>query len=153
MEKYISNDTLEVGLKNNIFKFGKKALKQKRGSAIRTKFAPAYSILFSAEMEEEILQKAEFKPYIWWRYIDDILLLSEHGEENLTSFIDETNKMHPTTKFTAYWSKILINFLHVTVSFVEGIIETDLYVKPTHSHQYLLSPSFLLQKRNTIARH
>ena len=59
MEKYISSDTLcdlaEVVLKNNIFKFGKKTLKQKRGTAIGTKFAPPYSILFMAELEEEIV--------------------------------------------------------------------------------------------------
>ena len=69
MKKYISSDTLcdlaEVVLKNNIFKFGKKTLKQKRGTAIGTKFAPPYSILFMAELEEEILRKAEFKPYLW----------------------------------------------------------------------------------------
>ena len=58
MEKYISSDTLcdlaEVVLKNNILKFGKKTLKQKRGTAIRTKFA-VFCILFMAELEEEIL--------------------------------------------------------------------------------------------------
>ena len=48
--------------------------------------------------------------------------------------------MHPTIKFTADWSKT-INFLDVTVSIAEGVIETDLYVKPTDSHQYLLSSS------------
>ena len=49
--------------------------------------------------------------------------------------------MHPTTKFTAYWSKTSINVFEVTVSVAEGVIETDLYVKPTESHQYLLSSS------------
>ena len=49
--------------------------------------------------------------------------------------------MHPTIKFTADWSKTSINFLYVTVSIAEGVIETDLYVKPTDSHQYLLSSS------------
>ena len=43
MEKYISSDTLcdlaEVVLKNNIFKFARKTLKQKRGTAIGMKFA------------------------------------------------------------------------------------------------------------------
>ena len=47
-EKYVSTDTIidlaEVVLKNNIFIFGKKTLKQKRGTAIGTKFAPPYSI-------------------------------------------------------------------------------------------------------------
>ena len=51
------------------------------------------------------------------------------------------NKMHPTIKFTADWSKRSISFLDVTVSIAEGIIEIDLYVKPTDSHQYLLSSS------------
>ena len=57
-EKYISTDTLcdlaKVVLKNNIFKFSKKIFKQKRGTAIGTKFAPPYSILFMAELEEKI---------------------------------------------------------------------------------------------------
>ena len=49
--------------------------------------------------------------------------------------------MHPTIKFTTDWSKTSVNFLDVTVSIAEGVIETDLYVKPTDSHQYLLSSS------------
>ena len=106
MEKYISSDRLcdlaEVVLNNNIFKFGKKTLKQKRGTTIGTKFAPPYSILFMAELGEEILQKTEFKSHLWWRYID-IFSLWDHGEEILKSFIDNINKMHPTMKFTPDW--------------------------------------------------
>ena len=55
--------------------------------------------------------------------------------------IEKINKVHPTIKFTAEWSKTSINFLDVTVSLTEGVIETDLYVKPTDSHQYLQSSS------------
>ena len=42
--------------------------------------------------------------------------------------MDNINKMHPTIKFAADWSKLLKNFLDVTVSIAEGIIETDLHV-------------------------
>ena len=81
--KYASADTIidlaEVVLKNNIFTFGKKTLKQKRGTAIGTKFAPPYSILFMAELEEKIIKESEYKPYLWWRYIDDTFFLWEHG--------------------------------------------------------------------------
>ena len=49
--------------------------------------------------------------------------------------------MHPTIKLTAHWSKTSIHFLDVTVSIAEGVIETDLYVKPTDSHRYRLSSS------------
>ena len=48
-------DLAEVVLKNNFFKFGKKTLRQKRGTAIGMTFAPPYSILFVAEMLEEIV--------------------------------------------------------------------------------------------------
>ena len=53
MEKYISSDTLcdlaEVVLNRNVI-------------------CTSYSTLFMAELEEEILRKVEFKPYLWWRY-------------------------------------------------------------------------------------
>ena len=60
-EKEVSADTLvelaELVLKNNIFDFNKKFLKQKRGTAIWTKFARPYSFLFMAELEEKNLKK------------------------------------------------------------------------------------------------
>ena len=69
-EKYVSTDTMidlaEVVLKNNLFTLGKKTRKQKRGTAIGTKFAPPYSIL---------LKESECKSYLWSRYIDDIFFM------------------------------------------------------------------------------
>ena len=52
-----------------------------------------------AELEEEILRKAD----PWWRYIDDIFFLWQHGEETLNSFIYTINKMHPAIKSTTDW--------------------------------------------------
>ena len=69
-----------------------------------------------AELEEEILGKAEFKPHPWWRYIDDVFFLWEHGVKKRKSLIDNINTIHPTIKFTTDWSKTLINFLDATVS-------------------------------------
>ena len=67
-ETYVSTDTIidlaEVVLNNKIFTFGKKTLKQKRGTAIGTKFVPPYSILFMTELEE-IIKESEYKPYLW----------------------------------------------------------------------------------------
>ena len=83
----------------------KKILKQKRGTAIGTKFAPPYIILLVAELEENIIKESEYKPYLWCRYIDDIFLLWEHGENKLKTFIHKINEVHTTIKFTAEWSK------------------------------------------------
>ena len=140
-EKHVSTDTIidlaDIVLKNNIFTFGKKRLKQKRGTAIGIKFAPPYSILFMAELEQKIIKESEYKPYLWSRYIDDMFFLWEHGENKLKSF----KLKHPIIKFTAEWSNISIKFLDVTLSLVEGVIETHLYVNPTDSHQCLQSSS------------
>ena len=152
MEKYISSDKLcdlvEVVLKNNIFKIGKKTLKQKGGTAIGTKFAPPHNVLFLTELERKFRRKAEFKPHLWWRNIDDIFFLWEHGEEKLKYFVDSINKMDPTIKFMKDWLKTSMNVLDVTVSIAEGIIKTvsnDLYVKPTDSHQYLPKAKYFTQ--------
>ena len=114
---------------------------QKRDTAIGTKFAPPYSILFIAELEEEILSEIELKQHLWWRYIDDIYFLWKHEEEKLKKFIEYLNEKYPTIKCTAEWSQTSINFLDVTVSLIGGKITTDLYVKATDSHQYLHSSS------------
>ena len=70
-EKDVTTSTLvelaEAILKNNIFTFMEKFLKQKWGTPIGTKFAPSYSILFIAELEEEVLSEIELKPCLWWR--------------------------------------------------------------------------------------
>ena len=60
--RHCSKTAMEV-LKNNIFTFGKNTLKQKRRNAIGTKFAPLYSILFMAELEEKIIKISEYKVY------------------------------------------------------------------------------------------
>ena len=126
-------------MKNNIFNFNERTLKQKRGTAIGIKFAPPYNILFMAELEEKILEIIDNKPYLWWRCIDDIFFIWEHREEKLRNFVETLNEIDPTIKFTAEWSQKSINFLYVTVSLIDGQIEADLYVKPTDSHQYLHS--------------
>ena len=91
----------ELVLKNNSFNFNEKTLKQKRGTAIGTKSAPPYSTLFMVELEEEILEKVDNKPNLWWRYIDDIFFIWEHGEEKLRNSGETLNEIHLTTKFTA----------------------------------------------------
>ena len=80
-------------------------MKQKRGTAIGTKFAPPHAILFMADFEEKMLEKFEKKPMIWWRYIDDIFFIWEHGEESLKVFKEQVNIFHSTIKFTAEYSK------------------------------------------------
>ena len=95
VDKQVTTDTLielaELVLKNNIFEFSDKTYKQIHGTAIGTKFAPPYAVLFMAALEEKILSKGKKKPSVWWRYIDNLLFIWEHGEESLKEFINEIN--------------------------------------------------------------
>ena len=109
-----------------------------RVTAIGTKFAPPYSILSMAEVEE-ILSETELKSYLQWRYIDDIFFLWK--KHKLKEIIGHLNEKHPTIKFTAEWPQTWINFLNVTVSLIDGKVTTDLYVKPKDSHRHLHSSS------------
>ena len=93
-----------------------------------------------ADLDEKILNAFEEKPMIWWKYIDDIFFIWEHGEESLEKFLKKLNTFHPTIKFTAEYLKEAINFLDVNVRLVEGELMTDLFVKPTDTHQ-ILEPS------------
>ena len=79
----------DVVSKNNIFEFDEKTFKQKLGTAIGTKFAPLYAIIFMADFEEKMLESFEKKPVIWWRCIDDIFFNWEHDEVFLKVFIEQ----------------------------------------------------------------
>ena len=91
-DKTISTDSLielaECVLKNNIFEHDKSVFKQLRGTAIGTKMAPPYAIIFIDSLEEDILSNSILKTLVWWCYIDYIFMMWEHGEEELQKFLD-----------------------------------------------------------------
>ena len=146
IDQSISTESLlelaECVIKNNIFEHNSRFFKQKQGTAIGTKMAPPYAILFMANLEEKFLKNSFLKPYVWWRYIDDIFMIWQHGRENLTKFLEALNSCHPTIKFKAECiSADRVNFLDVDVIRSGNQLTTDLYVKSTDSHQYLHASS------------
>ena len=134
-------DLIRMILTNNTFTFDGQHYRQINGTAMGTKMAPSYANLFMGNFEQKALAAATHSPLIWWRYIDDIFLLWTHGEEKLNDFITYLNNLHPTIKFTSSFSYNEIPFLDVKVMLLNGRLETDLYVKPTDKHQYLLKSS------------
>ena len=105
----------ECILKNNIFEHNTSSYKQLRGTAIGTKMAPSYAIIFMGDFLKEKLKDCDLKPLAWWRYIDDIFMLWQHGEKELEKFLEFLNCYHPTIKFTANYSRKEVNFLDVSV--------------------------------------
>ena len=63
------------------------------------------------------------------------------GETQLHEFLEWINQYHDTIKFTWGWSRKNVNYVDVQVIYNNGVIETDLYTKPTDKHQYLFRTS------------
>ena len=138
-DQTISTDSLillaECVLKNNVFEHNMRYFKQLNGTAIGTKFAPPCTILFMGYFEDKILNSLVEKPLVWWRYIDDIFMIWQHGEEALKEFLKILNSCHPTIKLTAEYSLNKVHFLDVEVIDSGKKPLTDLYAKPTDTHQ------------------
>ena len=77
------------------------------------------------DLEKRLLSDIDLKPYLWWRFIDDILIICKHGEGSLNLFWKKINSIHPTINLMAYWSYSLVNFLDVKVILKDGKIITD----------------------------
>ena len=74
-EKSVSTQSLldlsKCVLENNVFEHNGEVFKQKQGTAIGTKMAPNYAILFMSALEERILESAPLKPLveIYWQHL------------------------------------------------------------------------------------
>ena len=52
------------------------------------------------QIESKFLQTQELKPLVWFRYIDDIFFIWNHGKDILKRFMNNFNSFHPNLKFT-----------------------------------------------------
>jgi hypothetical protein len=90
---------------------------------------------------EKISEFIDFhlRPFVdsWFRFIDDVDMKWIHSDKELDEFFEYANSIHPSIKFTHEVSKTKMYFLDTTTTVKEGNMTTDLYSKPTDTHQYL----------------
>ena len=132
---------LTLVLKCNNFEFNGQHYLQVQGTAMGTKMAPAYANMFMGRLEKQLLMSVTMRPFSWLRFIDDIDMKWLHGRDNLDTFLQEANSFHSTIRFTAEVSNDKHVFLDTQSRLDEDRICTDLYTKPTDTHQYLLPTS------------
>ena len=133
---------LDMVLKMNNFQFNGKNFLQISGTAMGTKCAPSFANLFMADFEERHIYTYPTKPIFWGRFIDDIISLWNMSDEEGNNLVTYLNSLHPTIKFTAHVSRTEATFLDTKIILTpQGHIATDLYVKPTDAHNYLLFSS------------
>ena len=76
----------EFALKNNFIEFNGEVKRQKSGTEIGTIFAPPYACIFMDGVETEFLKSQELQPFLWIRYIDDVLFIWDYRTQKLNSF-------------------------------------------------------------------
>ena len=142
---------MDLILTKNNFDFNGQHYLQTGGTAMGTKMAPSYAIKALGKFEVMYVYTYHKQPIIWLRYIDDIFIIWPHGEDELHAFVEHLNNCEDTIKFTLEFSTQSINFLDTTVTLNNGQLETDLYCKPTDTHDYLMySSSHPLACKNSI---
>ena len=87
-------------------------------------------------------------PYLWRRFIDDVLFFWRGTEESLLQFVAHLNASHPTIKFECKPGESYnvatrsINFLDLTIWVDQaGYIQTTLFAKPCRVVSFLLPSS------------
>ena len=137
---------LEISLTRNDFLFNGHFYLQVKGTAMGKKFAPSYANIFMADWEQRMLQEATLKPHNWDRFLDDIFMVWDHGEEALGEFFNYLNGDDPNVQLKQEADPQKVDFLDVTVykgpRLDQGRLDTKLYRKPTDTLELLHMDSY-----------
>ena len=133
-------------LKNNTFLFDDIFYRQSMGTAMGTKFAPAYATLVIGYLEELLYEKLytifppDISNYIiqnWRRYLDDCFIIWQNSKNDLEKFYNLLNNLDHNINFTMDFSESELPFLDVLIVKNGKNIQTDIFHKETDSQLYL----------------
>ena len=138
---------LELCLYKNDFEFDGKFYLQKQGCSMGRRFSVSYANIFMAAWEKSALARHYLQPTVWYRFLDDIFFVWDHGRKSLDDFLKALNMHAKTIKLTENAHDIHNEFMDVTAYKGErfdetGLLDFKLFFKPTDSHQLLHNNSF-----------
>ena len=129
---------VELCLKSTYFQFGKSFYEQVEGAAMGSPLSPIVANIFLEDLETRALETSAWKPKMWRRYVDDVLVVWPHGDQLLEEFHQHLNKQNPSIQFTVEReSGGKIAFLDVQLEKKGPKILTSVFRKKTHTDRYL----------------
>ena len=81
-----------------------------------TKMAPSYANIFMGILEKQMLSTYPHKPFIYFRYIDDVFMIWTKGKGSLNTFLEHCNKQNKHIKFKPTGTGTTVPFLDVSVT-------------------------------------
>ena len=148
-ERFNTNFIIEgcrLILDNNCFEFNLSYYKQILGTAMGTKFAPAYATLVLGYLEETLFTNLSTKfsnesvheiKTKYFRYLDDILCIWDLRRGEISILQEELGTLDNQLTFKCDQFGNQVNFLDLKLCKENNIIQTDIFYKATDSHQYL----------------
>jgi hypothetical protein len=132
---------LSLVLKNNTFRFNGFHFKQIVGLAMGSPCSPSVANITIHPLENKFLEQAT-NIIAFYRFLDDILLISSGPQDELRKQVHTLNTLHPSLKFTADISTTGLNFLDLHIykgtSFNKtGSLSTKIYTKSCDTFQYI----------------
>lgn len=111
------------------------------------KFAPSYTNIFMACWEETALATAPLKPFLYFRFLDDIWGVWTHSEEEFMSFTQQLNQHQRSIKIKFELDSTQVNFLDMVTykrpRFSEqSQLDYRVYSKETDTHCLIHKNSF-----------
>ena len=92
---------MRVILTETKLKFTNKHYVQTHGITMATKMAVAFSVIFMAHVEKQLLHASPYSHFSSWKkFIDDIFSVWTLPETEINNFIDFANSFYSTIKFT-----------------------------------------------------
>ena len=132
---------LELCLQSNIFEFNEKFFKQVGGVGTGMKLSPTYACLGMGNFEKVVFSSGQDllkKIIIWKRFIDDILMLFRGSKLECETLVNWLNSLMPgVIKLKYEFSYTRIVFLDLEIFLEDGMLKTDLHIKPTNKQLYL----------------
>lgn len=142
--KDIMLQILKLIIENNEFEFNGVIYRQKIGVPMGAPMSPSLTDIRMFEIMTDIIDRFAYKNNLIHLsvYRDDGFLLFTGSKEELVSFFEIANQIHPFLKFTFEISTESLHFLDVTVFKgqrfqTQNILDVRLYRKPTDNYQYL----------------
>ena len=132
---------MQLILTENSFKFIDKHYLQTHGVVMGSKMAVAFSVIFVAHVEKQLINASPCKPFDWKRFIYDMFSVWTLPETDINNFIDfAANSFHTTIKFSLEPSSKKIVFLDTKVfkgpRFIQSkILDVQTHFKPTETFQ------------------
>jgi hypothetical protein len=107
---------------------------QKAGMAMESSLSLVVSNIYMEHFGKLALETEQHKPSLWFRYVDDTLVIWPHGADGLQNFLTHLNNLRSSIQFTMeIQSEGGIPFLDVLVIRKGTALSTKVY-KKTHPH-------------------